>query len=146
MKQASKIKKAKERLKKESGVEPAVKDLAEESGVSVKAINKTLEVVKITSNILYYEEIDNFADANHESPEEVVLEKEVKEILHAALESLSETEKKIIARKFGFINNKCSRDSEIAEELNMKYYSVRRDAEAALKQIRDIYRNHGFKL
>lgn len=126
------LKKATRELIKKLNREPSIEELSEYMNISKEKVEK---LINYSMDTISYDQIPdgeenealvNFLKNNDISPEEQLEEKEKKEKIKKILESnfLTETEKYIIRKKFGFDNQILSY-TQIAKELNMTGENVR---------------------
>lgn len=143
----SRLNRIRRRFFQENGAEPTEQELAEQLGISTKAV-RGLEAANTVSSPYSLErrfgdeegdesELGELqADLNAESPEEVALRHVYSEELQRALEILTPRERTIIILRYGIIDG-CSRTLlEVAQVLRITRERVRqiqKEAEAKLK-------------
>jgi RNA polymerase primary sigma factor len=148
----NKINKAQSRLGHELGRSPTPLELADELQVSTKEIEDTL---KLSANHLsldapYSGEEDNTLseqlEDEHNSPDNVYMEKALSNEIDKILKRLKEREARIIKLYYGLVNERPMTLEEIGKEFNLTRERIRQIKDRALEKIKHTSRAKHLKL
>ncbi len=138
-----KYKQVQTELSKELCREPTREEIAKRMGITVKNLHEiemyTLEDVSLSTLVGEKQdtELENFIRNSSSSPEDIVIESRMIEILVQTLEDskLSQRERDIISLRNGFFSNPKTLD-EIAKKYGLSRERIRQIEEKALKKLR----------
>lgn len=138
-----KYKQVQTELSKELCREPTREEIAKRMGITVKNLHEiemyTLEDVSLSTLVGEKQdtELENFIRSSSSSPEDIVIESRMIEILVQTLEDskLSPRERDIISLRNGFFSNPKTLD-EIAKKYGLSRERIRQIEEKALKKLR----------
>ncbi len=126
--------------------EPSDMNIAEITGITTENVKQLRNMIASSSNVVYDEVFMNKADEK-DTPEQVVLKKELGEIISSTIEkNLTEIEKKIIIMYYGLPDNSNKSEKKemfptkkafrnISDTLGIPYDKVRRYHASALRKL-----------
>lgn len=126
--------------------EPSDINIAEITGITAENVKQLRNMIASSSNVVYDEVFMNKADEK-DTPEQIVLKKELEEIISKTIEKhLTETEKKIIVMYYGLpdYSNKSEKTKmfptkkafkNISDTLGIPYDKVRKYHASALRKL-----------
>lgn len=133
----TKIKKAINSFEKE-GREVTVKDLAQETGISVETIVQSMNIME-KANEMHYETIDILESKMSEtfqSPEEEYMKKELANIIRQAVNSLPTDEGNVIILKFGLDGEPPLSYKNISERLGIQIDRIKKLNSSAIRKLK----------
>ena len=133
----TKIKKAINAFEKE-GREVTVKDLAQETGISVETIVQSMNIME-KANEMHYETIDILESKMSEtfqSPEEEYMKKELANIIRQAVNSLPTDEGNVIILKFGLDGEPPLSYKNISERLGIQIDRIKKLNSSAIRKLK----------
>ncbi|MGQ9488871.1 MAG: sigma-70 family RNA polymerase sigma factor [Armatimonadota bacterium] len=151
--QLRRMERERERLRRETGDEPSVEQLAKAMGVSPKKILQLQQAAQepLSLDMLVGEEEDTslgslIHDQNVRDPEEVILEHERRKVLDELLETeLTERERQVIIRRLGYGDQDVQVLQEIGEALKISRERVRQIEQQAMRKLKDAAKRRGLR-
>lgn len=151
--QLRRMERERERLRRETGDEPSVEQLAKAMGVSPKKILQLQQAAQepLSLDMLIGEEEDTslgslIHDQNVRDPEEVMLERERRKVLDELLETeLTERERQVIIRRLGYGDQDEQVLQEIGEALKISRERVRQIEAQAMRKLKDAAKRRGLR-
>lgn len=151
--QLRRMERERERLRRETGDEPSVEQLAKAMSVSPKKILQLQQAAQepLSLDMLVGEEEDTslgslIHDQNVRDPEEVILEHERRKVLDELLETeLTERERQVIIRRLGYGDQDEQVLQEIGEALKISRERVRQIEQQAMRKLKDAARRRGLR-
>ncbi|MER3473035.1 MAG: RNA polymerase sigma factor RpoD [Armatimonadota bacterium] len=151
--QLRRMERERERLRRETGDEPSVEQLAKAMGVSPKKILQLQQAAQepLSLDMLVGEEEDTslgslIHDQNVRDPEEVMLERERRKMLDELLETeLTERERQVIIRRLGYGDQDEQVLQEIGEALKISRERVRQIEAQAMRKLKDAAKRRGLR-
>lgn len=151
--QLRRMERERERLRRETGDEPSVEQLAKAMGVSPKKILQLQQAAQepLSLDMLVGEEEDTslgslIHDQNVRDPEEVILEHERRKVLDELLETeLTERERQVIIRRLGYGDQDEQVLQEIGEALKISRERVRQIEQQAMRKLKDAAKRRGLR-
>lgn len=138
-----KVERARADLRRETGDDPTIEQLAERTGITVRKItalmNTTQEPISLDLPVGDEENTSLGAlltDRNAPDPQNRLLDVEVREAVAKILDSLDERERTVMRRRFGFDGEDGCVLAQIGEELNISRERVRQIEAQALRKLR----------
>jgi len=147
LEQANKISRTANMLKSEFGENPAVEDVAQETGLTVKKVNK---VIKATStNIVYLDAANSnsgegknsyldYIPDNREPTDALLAQVSMSEKIEEALSNLSDREEDILRMRFGIGYEDSYTLDEIGNRYSLTRERIRQIERRALKKLRQL--------
>ncbi len=151
--QLRRMERERERLRRETGDEPSIEQLAKAMGVSPKKILQLQQAAQepLSLDMLVGEEEDTslgslIHDQNVRDPEEVMLEMERRKVLDELLETeLTDRERQVIIRRLGYGDQEEQVLQEIGEALKISRERVRQIEAQAMRKLKDAAKRRGLR-
>ncbi len=151
--QLRRMERERDRLRRETGDEPSIEQLAKAMGVSPKKILQLQQAAQepLSLDMLVGEEEDTslgslIHDQNVRDPEEVMLEMERRKVLDELLETeLTDRERQVIIRRLGYGDQEEQVLQEIGEALKISRERVRQIEAQAMRKLKDAARRRGLR-
>ncbi|MEJ5251465.1 MAG: RNA polymerase sigma factor RpoD/SigA [Chthonomonadetes bacterium] len=151
--QLRRMERERERLRRETGDEPSIEQLAKAMGVSPKKILQLQQAAQepLSLDMLVGEEEDTslgslIHDQNVRDPEEVILEMERRKVLDELLETeLTDRERQVIIRRLGYGDQEEQVLQEIGEALKISRERVRQIEAQAMRKLKDAAKRRGLR-
>jgi RNA polymerase primary sigma factor len=148
-----KMEKTREHLRRETGDEPSIEQLAKAMGVSAKKVMQLQQAAQepLSLDMLVGEEEDTslgslIHDQNVRDPEEVMLEMERRKVLDQLLqEELTDRERQVIIRRLGYGDQEEQVLQEIGEALKISRERVRQIEAQAMRKLKDAAKRRGLR-
>lgn len=137
------IEKARKILMSERGEDPEIEDIASSLGMSkdhvADLINISRDLVSLETPVYQDKDSSNLGDfiedKGYQSPDQVVLEKTLKEEINQLLKTLSDKEAQIIEYRFGLNNKKPMSLKEIGDQYNLTKERIRQIEKKAIGRL-----------
>ncbi len=151
--QLRRMERERERLRRETGDEPSIEQLAKAMGVSPKKILQLQQAAQepLSLDMLVGEEEDTslgslIHDQNVRDPEEVMLEMERRKVLDELLQTeLTDRERQVIIRRLGYGDQEEQVLQEIGEALKISRERVRQIEAQAMRKLKDAAKRRGLR-
>ncbi len=151
--QLRRMERERDRLRRETGDEPSIEQLAKAMGVSPKKILQLQQAAQepLSLDMLVGEEEDTslgslIHDQNVRDPEEVMLEMERRKVLDELLETeLTDRERQVIIRRLGYGDQEEQVLQEIGEALKISRERVRQIEAQAMRKLKDAAKRRGLR-
>ncbi len=125
------------------GHEPSIEELSEFVGKSERAVTSVLTARKavVSYDIPVGSEGDGslcdlLADETETDTEELFMEDALKDSVHDLLETLTERERHVLVRRYGFDSGRCATLAEIGKEVGVTRERARQIQNTALRKLR----------
>lgn len=151
--QLRRMERERERLRRETGDEPSIEQLAKAMGVSPKKVMQLQQAAQepLSLDMLIGEEEDTslgslIHDQNVRDPEEVVIEMERRKVLDELLQTeLTDRERQVIIRRLGYGDQEEQVLQEIGEALKISRERVRQIEAQAMRKLKDAAKRRGLR-
>lgn len=151
--QLRRMERERERLRRETGDEPSIEQLAKAMGVSPKKVMQLQQAAQepLSLDMLIGEEEDTslgslIHDQNVRDPEEVMLEMERRKVLDELLQTeLTDRERQVIIRRLGYGDQEEQVLQEIGEALKISRERVRQIEAQAMRKLKDAAKRRGLR-
>ncbi|MCS6950221.1 MAG: RNA polymerase sigma factor RpoD/SigA [Armatimonadota bacterium] len=151
--QLRRMERERERLRRETGEEPSIEQLAKAMGVSPKKVMHLQQAAQepLSLDMLIGEEEDTslgslIHDQNVRDPEEVMLEVERRKVLDELLQTeLTDRERQVIIRRLGYGDQEEQVLQEIGEALKISRERVRQIEAQAMRKLKDAAKRRGLR-
>jgi RNA polymerase primary sigma factor len=151
--QLRRMERERERLRRETGDEPSIEQLAAAMKVSTKKIMQLQQAAQepLSLDMLVGEEEDTslgslIHDQNVRDPEDVMLQMERRKVLDQLLEEeLTDRERQVIIRRFGYGDQEEQVLQEIGEALKISRERVRQIEAQAMRKLKDAAKRRGLR-
>lgn len=151
--QLRRLERERDRLRRETGEEPSIEQLAKALGVSSKKILQLQQAAQepLSLDMLVGEEEDTslgslIHDQNVRDPEEVMLETERRRVLDELLRTeLNDRERQVIIRRLGYGDQDEQVLQEIGEALKISRERVRQIEAQAMRKLKDAAKRRGLR-
>lgn len=147
-----KIEKVNKQLENELGREPTLTEISENLDIDDEDINYlrniTQDYVSLDSTLGDSEDttiINLVEDERTDSPDKKILDDSLKEELDSVLDTLTDSEKKILIMRFGLDGNKPMSLQQIGEEFSLSKERIRQIEKKAIRRLRHPSRSHKLK-
>ncbi len=153
MKEMNVYLKAVENLREQQGKEPAVEEIAQKMGASVKTVRKLQRYnTQICSVDLPLTDsadstlLDTLPDSREAEPELLLQEQNLQAKIETWLERLSEKQREVVVRRFGLSGFESSTLEDVGREVGITRERVRQIQIAALSKLRRMLEREGFSV
>lgn len=148
--EVNKLKKITAGYLKEKGRQPTTEEIAQQMGITVKKVNKLLQLPRVITSLetpIEKEGLNDFnvfgdfiSDENTINPEEVVYQEELNERTAKVLSLLSPREEKVLRKFFGIGEKKDYTLQEIGNDFKVSGERIRQVKRKSIREIRQDYK------